>query len=838
MRSLASNDCSNANSTDSEALLETLANQYAELLDQGHSIAPEDFVAGCPDQSTRLLELLKSIRWIQLAARDLDSQSLKPAIDQLPASVPEECAVLGDFRLLREVGRGGMGIVYEAEQISLARRVAVKILPPTSLLDERHIARFAMESQAAAQLRHPNIVPIFSVGQQNGVYFYSMQLIQGKAPMAAMSPAEVAELGACVASALDHSHELGIIHRDIKPSNLLIDEAGKVWVTDFGLARCRNSDHVTGSGAVLGTLNYMSPEQALGSSTVDQRSDIYSLGVTLYEILVGRCPYDAQNRSAFLTEIARGEPVEIRKLNPSVPIDLETIVHKAMASDPQHRYQSAKAMADDLKRFSDGKVVLARRTTIVDRLAKWVSRNRKWVLAAALTWIVVSILGVFAATLLIRANRANRTALAQTQKSLDESDAYFSQAREIVDHFGVDLAKQLASVPGAESVRQQILRDTLRYYRNFMAQAERNPSRQREVALTYMKLGRIAEQLNAFQEAIESYDRAESIWQSLDPDDPNRALNANLLGLMHYRLEHFALADQALSLAISCHQRALEKDPSCAITRRRYALALTNRSVSAQSEIELQTKIESLDLALSIQQTLIAESTSDLRKLELLVDLGGTHGALASAYRLRDPSVARVHSLKCVESFEEVARRSIELDTDNDQDSHNELEVARQQASEDLVLALCNCAAILNDSGDKTQALEYVHRAVDCGGKACGESPSLVRTLHFVSALNMAAQLYANDGNVRKQLDSLLQAKHVVAGLIQKHNDAAEYRLNYAVVNFNIYQAASALAVRDVSMAARAELLNQQQWLLEHSPSRAKQVTELIDRLQTLGSRL
>ena len=288
------------------------------------------------------MELLKSIRWIQLAARDLDSDSHESDIDSGPAFVAKNCAVLGDFRLIREVGRGGMGIVYEAEQISLARKVAVKILPPTSLLNKRHIARFAMESQVAAQLRHPNIVPVFSVGEQDGVCFYSMQLIQGEAPSAVMPPDQVAKLGACVASALHHSHELGIIHRDVKPSNLLIDGTGKVWITDFGLARCRNSEQVTASGAVLGTLRYMSPEQALGPSTVDQRTDIYSLGVTLYELLTGRCPFDALNRSAFLTELARGEPAEIRRLKPSVPVDLETIVHKAMCCDPQQRYQSAK----------------------------------------------------------------------------------------------------------------------------------------------------------------------------------------------------------------------------------------------------------------------------------------------------------------------------------------------------------------------------------------------------------------------------------------------------------------------------------------------------------------
>ena len=488
--------------------------------------------------------------------------------------------------------------------------------------------------------------------------------------------------------------------------------------------------------------------------------------------------------------------------------------------------------------ISEGKVILARRSTIVDRVSKWVTRNRKWVVAAVLTWVAVSILGVAAVTLLVRAHSENRAALAQTQKSLEESDAYFLQAREIVDHFGVDLAKRLAAVPGADSVRQDILQDTLRYYRSFMDQAERNPLRQREVALTYTKLGRIAEQLNAFQEAIESYDHAERIWQSLEPDDPSRALNANLLGLLHSRLAHFELANRALDVAVACNQRALAKEPSCPLIRRRYALALTNRSVAKQSSSESSADIEALQLALSIQQSLISESTPADKKLELLVDLSQTYGALASAFRYRDAELAQINSLRCTETFEEVIRFRADSENDHHESAKYELEFAKQQAADDLVLALCNRATILNDAGDTNQAMDCIQRAVDFGSQLCSESPTTVRCLHLASALNMAAQMHVRQGAARKHLESLLRAKQVVCGLVEKHESVAEYRLNYAVVNFNLCQTAENLADRDISRAARTELQTQYEWLNEHSPSQAHQVAELVERLNLSGSKL
>jgi serine/threonine protein kinase len=291
---------------------------------------------------------------------------------------------LGDFRLLREVGRGGMGVVYEAEQLSLRRRVALKVLPFAATMDPRHLQRFHNEAQAAACLHHTNIVPVFFVGCERGVHFYAMQFIDGQplselihqlqqaeevgpaardesttasqpspAKAAAASPTirvagdatpqtgegkwgqdffrRVTQLGIQAAEALEHAHQLGVMHRDIKPANLLVDYRGNLWITDFGLTHCQSQAGLTMSGDLVGTLRYMSPEQALGQhAAIDHRTDIYSLGVTLYELLTLQPPFEGNDRQKLLLQIAFEEPPLPRQLNRAIPVELETIVVKAM----------------------------------------------------------------------------------------------------------------------------------------------------------------------------------------------------------------------------------------------------------------------------------------------------------------------------------------------------------------------------------------------------------------------------------------------------------------------------------------------------------------------------
>jgi eukaryotic-like serine/threonine-protein kinase len=329
-------------------------------------------------------------------------------------------AVIGDFCLIREVGRGGMGIVFAAEQMSLRRQVALKILPASQLIGTRNLQRFQNEARAAASLHHPNIVPVYAVGSENGVHFYAMQLIHGRtldqfdnkhflntsgSPVQSASSdresttqvdeapdraRRIAKLGIQAAEALEHAHSMGIVHRDIKPSNLLLDETQKLWVTDFGLARFTADDSLTASGDLLGTLRFMSPEQALAKhGLVDHRTDIYSLGATLYEVIAGKPAFSGKDRGEILHKIAFDEPMTLRKIRADVPRDLETIVVKAMAKEPQGRYQSAEDMAADLRRFVEDRPVLAKRRTPWDELIRWTRRNRGLTAALVTTLVVV-----------------------------------------------------------------------------------------------------------------------------------------------------------------------------------------------------------------------------------------------------------------------------------------------------------------------------------------------------------------------------------------------------------------------------------------------------------------
>ena len=315
-----------------------------------------------------------------------------------PFKRDSEGAAIGDYRIVRELGRGGMGVVFEAEQVSLGRRVALKILPFAALLNQHQLERFATEATAAARLQHPHIVPIYTVGCERGIHFYAMQLIDGPSlaeviaelrherhaeSTAANAPPDnrdtvadragrlltldaegegyyrsVARIGREAAEALQYAHEHGVLHRDIKPSNLLLDAAGHVWIADFGLARVEDESQLTRTGDVLGTLRYMSPEQAAGQrDKIDARSDVYSLGTTLYELLTLRPPYAAADPAQLLRKISASNLERPRHWNAAIPDPLDRIVMRAMARKPSAHYATARELADDLQRFLEHKKV-------------------------------------------------------------------------------------------------------------------------------------------------------------------------------------------------------------------------------------------------------------------------------------------------------------------------------------------------------------------------------------------------------------------------------------------------------------------------------------------------
>jgi serine/threonine protein kinase/WD40 repeat protein len=426
---------------------------------------------GCPSCEAAALALEHISDPVVAAIRHQGSGSpdLASHASDVGASLPER---LGDFRILREIGRGGMGLVYEAEQVSLSRRVALKVLPRRALLEAESLARFRRESRAAAGLHHTNIVPVFGTGEQDGLHYFVMQLIPGvgldrvlrelkqaptatrptpsqvghaapgsslqavvqgllsgslTAPVAGMTaghdgspipatthaePASaptastssgsgrpywlaVARVGIQVAEALQHAHAHGVIHRDIKPSNLLLDLQGTVWVTDFGLAKAAAEEQaLTHSGDIIGTVRYMAPERFEGTS--DGRGDIYSLGVTLYELLTFRDAFPSTDRNVLLRRMLNTEPPRPRRVNPDVPRDLETIVLKGIARDPAHRYQTAAELAADLRRFLEDRPVRARQITAPERLWRLCRRDPKTagLLAALLVVLVAGLAGV------------------------------------------------------------------------------------------------------------------------------------------------------------------------------------------------------------------------------------------------------------------------------------------------------------------------------------------------------------------------------------------------------------------------------------------------------------
>jgi tetratricopeptide (TPR) repeat protein len=413
--------------------------EYRAALDAGRRPNRSEFLARFTEVAGELAACLEGLEFVHAAARDARrftaSSELGDTVDA--ESVP---AVLGDYRIVRSVGRGGMGIVYEAEQVSLGRRVALKVLPSAAALDARQLQRFQNEARAAAQLQHPHIVPVLAVGCEAGVHYYAMQFVDGHslAELIAAGPTPdpqhfraAVRLLVQAAEALEHAHQCGVVHRDVKPANLMVDCGGRLWVTDFGLARVRGDAGLTASGDVVGTLRYMSPEQALANRAVlDHRTDIYSLGATAYELLTLRPPFAESDREALLRRIALDEPRRPRRVTPAVPRDLETVVLKAMEKSPADRYASAQELADDLRRFLGGEPVRARRARPWQVAARWARRHTAVVAVTAVAVAVVLVVLAGAVVRLSAANRQLRDQQAQTEAARGAAALNAAEARQ------------------------------------------------------------------------------------------------------------------------------------------------------------------------------------------------------------------------------------------------------------------------------------------------------------------------------------------------------------------------------------------------------------------------
>ncbi len=708
--------------------VETLASDFTDRLRAGERPTVQEYVDRYPEVADEIRELFPTIAAMEGLKGQKESRSGGKA-----SLGPARLQQLGDFRMIREIGRGGMGIVYEAEQLSLGRRVAVKVLPKQSLLDEKHLMRFRREAKMAARLHHTNIVPVLGVGEHDGFHFIVMQYIRGvgldeliphladlgngsEAPLAVdadkkqapqrearissvaraifrgqfHAPSRVAEssiihqrggfqtdlvaesgsigfevgqraepadkareaatqsfsgglsaaqgspipggqagsdgpgaddgptpsldcdetttaagdatqtetvpfeanasirpnssywrsvatIGAQVASAIQYAHEHGTLHRDIKPANLLIDEQGIVWVADFGLAKAIEQDDVSRTGDVVGTLRYMAPEQLLGHA--ESRSDLFSLGLTLYELLTFRPAYDeADRKKCLLQRSTAPQPPLPRRLMPGVPQDLETIVLKAMAEEPERRYANGAEMVEDLERFLEDRPILARRATRLEHLWRWCRRNPAVAALSSVAATLLVLVAVVSTTAYIRtanANQATNLALEAEKRQHDKAEATSDLAWDALDRIFERFAPQsvvsfdpltLENEEGDELEFESpavlsdqaaaLLEELLSFYDLLAAQGDNDEAFQRRIADANRRVGAIQQRLGRDQQATDAYRRAIQIYAQISEPGGDPLVRV-AIGAIHNELGIIYHRSRRLSEATREHARAL-----------------------------------------------------------------------------------------------------------------------------------------------------------------------------------------------------------------------------------------------------------------------------------------
>jgi serine/threonine protein kinase len=530
--------------------LRAVLQEYLHELEAGRRPDRRALAERLPELAGAMAPYLDALDMVHAAAGLLHvSGEGRPAAPAVEAVETLEAEPLGDFRIVREIGRGGMGVVYEAVQRSLGRRVALKVLPFAAALDGRQLQRFHNEAQAAAHLHHPNIVPVYAVGCERGVHFYAMQLIEGQnlaalidglksssarrggeptgpypAPAAGQPAADtrpgpaaewttkrseragdyfrsVARLAAQAAAALDYAHGLGIVHRDVKPANLLLDGRGNVWVTDFGLASFHTDANLTQSGDLLGTFRYMSPEQAGGQrALIDHRTDVYALGATLYELLTLKPIFDGADRQALLRQILDEEPRPPRAIDPAIPAELETVVLKAVAKVPSERYATARELADDLQRFWEDRPITARRPSMLEQVTKWARRHRP-VVFSALAALLLTVAGLSVATVLTaHAYDRERQKAREADEQRIRADDNFRQAWQAVDRFAQIGEQGAVGDPISSQLRWRLLEAALEYYHNFIERYHDVPSIRDELEASRDNVKKIRAELTTLME--------------------------------------------------------------------------------------------------------------------------------------------------------------------------------------------------------------------------------------------------------------------------------------------------------------------------------------------------
>src|SRR5262245_16082585 len=515
--------------------LDEVIAEYLEAVDAGRRPDPDEWLARFPDLAEPLACFFADQGRVHgllapLATPGGPGGGSLPTPTHAPATPAGTLPSFGDYELLEEVARGGMGVVYKARQKSLNRVVALKCILAGRLASAEEVRRFRYEAELAANLDHPGIVPIHEVGEHDGHHYFTMKFIEGgslaqHAPRFRGDPRAAARLVAVVARAVHHAHQHGLLHRDLKPANVLLDAEGQPHLTDFGLARrLSGGQGLTRAGTAVGTPSYMAPEQAAGQA-VTTAADVYSLGAILYELLVGTPPFRAPDPLETLRQVQEQEPTRPRSVNPNVARDLETVCLKCLEKDPARRYHGAHDLAEDLDRFLRGEPVHGRRVRLAGQVWRWCRRRPlPACLAAGLVLSVVA--GVGLVFWQWRRAEANYV-LAEEQRRLAQeervrADEGFREAHRAVQEFCTRASEgKLRDIPGAQEIRKELLESALTYYERFLRERGQDTTLRAELAEAHLRIGLLTSALGYNSRAAEAAcRRALVIYREMLREDP------------------------------------------------------------------------------------------------------------------------------------------------------------------------------------------------------------------------------------------------------------------------------------------------------------------------------